>query len=375
MSKKSLLALLLVAVMALSGCSLVMKDESVDNLLTIIDVNGTLVNKQVFNNTYDYNLYIEQYYASMLAYFGGDGTVDADAVLEDTIDTIVSSLVTNQKSAELGLDQLTEADEAQVQADAHTAYDEELEYIKSMYFADSELSEEEITAAVTEQAVASGITLELMVENQRSSLIAERLRASVTDSVTITDADIQAELDSLIAEEKAAYENNLAAYGLAVNNGATIYYHPDGYRSIKVIEVAKTVADENAAETTDDAAKVEIEALAARAAAGEVFDTLSDTITASVVCEGSTHLDAAIVEAALQLPSAGTVSPVVETETSYALIQYVEDVAEKSATLEEMRDSLYDTVLSAAQDEAYSTAVATWISEADVMIYYENINN
>lgn len=370
MSKKSLFALLLAAVMVLSGCSLVMKDESVDNLLTIIDVNGTLVNKQVFNNTYDYNLYIEQYYASMLASFGGDGTVDADAVLEDTINNIITSLVTTQKSAELGFDQLTAEDEAQVQSDAQTAYEEELAYIQDMYFVDSELSEEELAAAVEAQAAASGITLELMVENQRSTLIANRLRASVTDSVAITDEDIQAELDSLIAEEKAAYENNLAAYGLAVSNGAAIYYHPAGYRSIKVIEIAKA-----AETTTEDTAKAEIDALAARAAAGEAFDTLSDTVTAAVVCEDSTHLDAAIVEAALLIPAAGAVSPVVETETSYALIQYVEDVAEKSATLEEMRDSLYDGVLADAQDEAYNTAVANWIAEANVKVYYENINN
>ena len=98
MSKKSLLALLLAAVMVLSGCSLVMKDQEVDNLLTIIDVNGTLVNKQVFNNTYEYNLYVEQYYASMLASFGGDGSVDADKVLENTVDTIITSLVTTQKT-------------------------------------------------------------------------------------------------------------------------------------------------------------------------------------------------------------------------------------------------------------------------------------
>lgn len=375
MSKKSLLALLLVAVMALSGCSLVMKDEAVDNLLTIIDVNGTLVNKQVFNNTYDYNLYVEQYYASLLASFGGDGTVDSDAVLQETIDTIVTSLVTNQKSKALGVDQLSEADEAQIQADGQAAYDEELAYIKDMYFADSELSEEELNAAVLEQAASSGVSLELMVENARSTLIAERLRATVTDTVSITDEDIQAELDSLIAEEKAAYENNLAAYALAVNNGATIYYTPAGYRTVKLIEVAKAVVEEGAEAPAEDAAKAEIDALAARAAAGEDFAALTDAVTENVVCEGATHLDTAVVEAAMLLTTAGEVSPVVETESSYVLIQYVGDVAEASATLDEMRDALYDDVLSAAQDEAYDAAVSAWIEEADVKIYTENINN
>lgn len=370
MSKKSLFALLLAAVMVLSGCSLVMKDQSVDNLLTIIDVNGTLVNKQIFNNTYDYNLYIEQYYASMLASFGGDGTVDADKVMEDTIDRIITSLVSNQKSKELGVDQLTEADEAQVQADAQAAYDEEINYIKEYYFTGTELSGEELEAAIEAQAQASGITMELMVENTRSTLIAERLRATVTDSVTITDADIQAELDSLVADEKASYESNLAAYGLAANNGSTTYYTPAGYRTVKVIELAKPTE-----EGAEDTAKAEMEALATRAAAGEAFDTLSDAIVTKAVCESSTDLDAAAVEAAMRIPAVGEVSPVIETATGYALIQYVEDIAEHTATLEEVRDSLYESVLTAVQDAAYEAAVAAWVSEADVKIYRENINN
>lgn len=370
MSKKSLLALLLAAVMVLSGCSLVMKDQEVDNLLTIIDVNGTLVNKQVFNNTYEYNLYIEQYYASMLASFGGDGSVDADKVLENTVDTIITSLVTTQKSKELGFDQLTEADEAQIKADAQAAYDEEINYIKEYYFSGTELSGEELEAAISEQAAASGVTIEMMEENARATLISDRLRASVTDSVTITDADIQAELDSLIAEEKAAYENNLAAYGLAANNGAVIYYTPAGYRSINLIEMAKPTE-----EGVEDTAKTEIEALAARAAAGEAFDTLSDSVVTKAVCESSTDFDAAVVEAAMGLATAGEVSAVIETATGYALVQYVEDIAEKSATLDEMRDSLQETVLADAQEAAYDTAVANWISEADVKVYYENVNN
>ncbi len=375
MSKKSLFALLLAAVMVLSGCSLVMKDEAVDNLLTIIDVNGTLVNKQIFYNTYDYNLYVEQYYASMLASFGGDGTVGTDAVLQTTIDTIVSSLVCNHKSAELGLDQLSEADEAQIQIDGQAAYEEELAYIKDIYFADSELSEEEINAAVLEQAASTGVSLELMVENARSTLISERLRASVTDAVTITDEDIQAELDSLIADRKSTYESSLTSYATAVNNGSAIYYTPAGYRSIKLIEIAKPVAEEGAEAPAEDTAKAEIDALAARAAAGEAFDTLSDTVAENLVCEGATHLDTAIVEAAMSLAAAGDISAVVETETGYALVQYVEDIAEKSATLEEVRDSLYDSVLATAQDEAYEAAVAAWIEAADVKIYTENINN
>ena len=69
MKKKTLFALLLAAVMLLSGCSLVLKDSAVDAKQTIIDVNGEQVDKQTFLNAYNYTLTMQQYYAQMLQQF------------------------------------------------------------------------------------------------------------------------------------------------------------------------------------------------------------------------------------------------------------------------------------------------------------------
>mgnify|MGYP004607435357 FL=1 len=60
MKKKTLFALLLAAVMLLSGCSLVLKDSAVDAKQTIIDVNGEQVDKQTFLNAYNYTLTLQQ---------------------------------------------------------------------------------------------------------------------------------------------------------------------------------------------------------------------------------------------------------------------------------------------------------------------------
>jgi len=368
MSKKAILALLLTAVMVLSGCSLVKIDKNVDNLLTIIDVNGSLVNKEVFNNTYNYNMYIEQYYASMLASFGGDGTVDANAVMESTIDTIVTSLVTSQKSTELGFDKLTEEDEAQIRANAEKQYAEELEYVKSTYLSGFEGTEEELNAEALKYAETSGMTVETLTVNERSSFISQRLRASVTDGITIASDDIQAKLDALITDEKETYAATPAVFGSSHNLGQVTYYTPAGYRTISVIELKKPTE-----EGAEDTAKTEIEALSARIAAGEAFDKLSDAVKSYAVCAQSTDLDSAIVEAAMALTAAGDVSAVVETENGYALVRYDAEMAESMATLEEVGDDLYDTVLKEAQDAAYNAAVEGWIAEADVKIYRENL--
>ena len=92
------------------------------------------------------------------------------------------------------------------------------------------------------------------------------------------------------------------------------------------------------------------------------------------VCESSTDLDAALVEAAMRIPAAGNISPVIETEGGYVIIEYVEDIAEHAATLEEVREQLHDEALTNKKNAAYTAAVAQWESEADVKIYRENLS-
>ena len=157
MKKKTLFALLLAAVMLLSGCSLVLKDSAVDAKQTIIDVNGEQVDKQTFLNAYNYTLTMQQYYAQMLQQFGGDGTVDEASILQSTLDNYISSLVLSQKAKELGFDQFTDAELAELQAQAQEEYDTQLESIRTTYFADSELEGDALTAEVTAYAKANGI--------------------------------------------------------------------------------------------------------------------------------------------------------------------------------------------------------------------------
>lgn len=376
MMKKSLLALILVAAMLLSGCSLVLKDQSVDNLLPILDVNGEIVNKQTFNSLYEYNVYMEEYYNSMMAsMFGTSYEVDTNAILEDTIDTYINSLVTSAKAKELGFDQFTAEEEAELAAQAQADYDETVAMIKDMYFVDSELSEEEITKEAEAYAASNGASLEQTLASNHSAKISERLEASVTDLVTdVDDAKLQAYLDNLIAEEKADYESSLSVWGASKNNGTAYYYTPAGYRTVRVIETAKPVAAEGEEAAPADEVKAQMDDLHTRAAAGEKLDALSADAKTYAVCESSTDLDEAIVAAAMQLTKVGEVSPVTETEDSFILVEYVEDVAEHTATLEEAREAIYADALAAAKDEAYTAQLDQWISDANIKIYRENLS-
>ena len=374
MSKKVLFSLILVAVMLLSGCSLELKDAAVDAKQTVLEVNGVHVTKDNFLNTYNYNLYSEQYYAQMMAQFGlSDGSVDENAVLETTVNSYINGLVLQQKAEELGFDQFTEEELAEMNAEAQEAYESQLESIKSSYFSDSELEGEELEKAVKEYADSVGYTLDYFVSSEKSTHTSNRVRASVTDLVTITDDDITAALAQKIADEKSSYESSLATWGKNANAGTTTYYTPAGYRTVKYIEIQKPAADENGVVDSTEAL-AEAASLLERIGAGEAIDALGAEVKEAFVCSASTDVDSAVVAAVTELTEKEAFTDILETEKSYFIAQYVDDVAEHEATLEEARDLLYNEVLSAAQDKAYDAAFTEWVNASDIKLNLGRLN-
>lgn len=358
MNKKMLLAVVLAALVLLSGCSLEKIDSVVDGMQTILEVNGEIVTKNEFNYQYNYNYYIESYYAQLMSQLGGDGTVDDAAVLNETVSGFIQSMVLAQKIGEKGFDQFSAEDEAVIAAEAQASYDAMLESIKASDFSSSELTGEALDKAVKATAEQNGYTLDYYLTTAKGNKSLSLLKAAVTENVTVSDAELQAALDEKVAAEKATYASDPAAYGKAANTGEVTYYTPSGYRTIKVISVAKADAD----------------ALAARIAAGESFDALSDAPVSYVVTNGSTDVEEAIVNAAMALTEKGAVSPVVETENSAVLVQYVDDVPEATADLEFARAQLLDSMIATAKDTAYNAAVNEWISAAKVTTYLERLN-
>ncbi len=380
MNKKSLFALLLVAALLLSGCSLELKDSAVDAKQTILEVNGAHVNKQSFLNSYNYALSMEEYYAQLLASFGGAAQeVDESAILQSTIDSFVSGLVLDQKATELGLDQFTDEDLAELNAQAQQEYDALLEDIQAYYYADTELTGDELKAELASYAASLGYSLETVLASAKSTLISDRLEAYITDGVTITDEDIQATLDAKIADEKDTYASTPAAYGRSANNGSTTYYTPAGYRTISMIEITKPAAEaaegeEAPAEADDSAERTKAEDMLQQILDGAAIDTLGAEVITRVVCESSTDVDADVVTAAMDLGHAG-MAVLVETEESFVLVKYEADVEEKVATLDEARESLTEETLAAAKEEKYNATVNEWIDAAEVKIYTERLSN
>lgn len=506
MHKKALLALLLAVTMLLSGCALIEKDEAVDRATEIIKVGDNVHTKGEIQDQVNYQL---NYMSLIYSMYGMSyDTTDADnisSVTDSVIDSLIENDVKNMKIKELGLDQLTEEETAELENEIAEDWQSTRDQVQSYYLSDTELTGDELEKAIDETCEEYGITYEAVVESTKETYLQNKLKSETVKDVTVTDEELQTELDSKAESAKTTYTNSPTSYGTAVNNGTTVYYRPAGYRMVKQILVKFTENDqavidelttlhsnaetavteattaltdlgvedadalaaqvtvtvEAAEEATEDAATTtdlvatdtdltatatdltvknanvtdvttafteevtdevaEAAKTLAQAKAEEAFyaDQLAaaktqayaniaakaDEILAKIpggdwdalmaeytedpgmqgdaataktgyaVSEATTNMDTAFTTAALALANVGDVSDKVEGIYGYYIIKYESDVTEGPVSLDEVRDTLTESVLTTKQNNTYDEAVEKWVSEANATVDRNALNN
>ena len=267
MRKKALLALMLVLTLLLSGCTLIVKDQAVDNATEIIRMGDRVVTKKEVKEQVDSVLQYNEYMYSMMgqSYDVTDPQVIASAQ-EEAIDDLKKDLTLTAKAKELGLDQLTAEEEETVKTKAQEDYDSAVEYVKTNELAGAGLEGEELDKAVTDYLVAREVTLDAYTESERKTVIDNKVREYAIKDVAVTDDEIKTEYDSRVENDKTTYTDNAGSWATAANNGTTLYYTPAGVRRVKQIlikfkeedqtaidEAQKRVTDANTAVTTAEA--------------------------------------------------------------------------------------------------------------------------
>ncbi len=297
MQKRALLSLLLVAAMLLSGCALVVTDTTVDNARVVLDVNGQTINKATMayqvSNTIEQNEYYNNLYYQ---YFGMNMGYDTNqSTVFDTIaNAYIDSIVQEQKAKELGFDQLTEEELAEVTASAQADYDEMIETVKTEYLK-STAEGDELTAEAVAYAEAQGFyKLENYVESYTIEKSIAKLKADSIKEVAVTEDELVAALATKAESGKSTYENSLSSYGYAVNNGTTTYYAPEGYRYVKQILVKFQEADSTAMTEAKTALTTASNTLASAQAAVDAAaeDADMDALNAAVT-DAQAAMDAA----------------------------------------------------------------------------------
>ncbi|MBQ8537962.1 MAG: hypothetical protein IJ461_11235, partial [Clostridia bacterium] len=226
MFKRMMLAGLTATVLMLSGCALIEKDEAVDAATVIVTMGDTTFSKGEVADL------IETYYGDLS---GADAAARRDAQ-EAVVAFMVQQEVLNQKVAELGLDQLTEAEEAQVKERAEEASRQDKAEARQELFAGVEADEAVMEETVNNYLASLGATAEGYEVYARTQLIEEKLMAYAVGEVTVTQAELETELEWMAQQDQAAFQESLQAYETRVNAGETVYYTPAGYRYVKLIK-------------------------------------------------------------------------------------------------------------------------------------------
>lgn len=447
MRKRVVLALLLVVAMVVtSGCSLVVKDAEVDAQTPIITVVGQTFTKGEVNALVQNSL---NYQASLYSMYGMTFDPTSESAIssaqESVINGLIEQAVVDAKMDELGIE-LTEEDLVEIQTESESTYQGYKDTVKNAAYADTELTGDELEAALTKTMEEYGYpTLDEIVENNKTTKRTEKLKAEVVKDVTVTDEEVQTEYDSRVEKAKSDYESNPGSYGTSVTNGTTVYYTPAGYRYVKNIlrkfsdednqkindiqsqitdkqtqlsnvetslsdlgeatedeseEIAKNrqeltdtqttlnaeIADLQAQKTAAEEAAYAalqpvIEEIQAKLAAGEDFDALMEEYGEDTgmqnepaktngypVCEKSTNWVESFRDAAMALAKVGDVSEPVRSSYGIHLIKYVSDAVEGPVAFDDVKDTIYESLLSTKQDDAYNAAVDEWVAAADAKV-------
>lgn len=371
----------------------------------------------------------EPYYKNFVAQY----SAYYDMSLQENVDTFVTVAAENayhevlllQKAAELGLYPLSEEAAAAAITEADAIYEENIQYYISSTYPD--LTAEDDQTAAREEAVAylteAGFTPEYVRENYAKSRVLDDLFTHTVQDVAVTDADVEAQYQAQLEQDKALYENDIDAYiahnsEVDMNNMYLMYtgqgtemeyawYRPAGFRGVKHIllsvdealmqeyqniqaqleeqiaaegaenaeaaEAAVTQADLDNAKAAILAANQEkIDEINQRIANGEDFEALIPEYTLDSdnlyeVCVASTNYVPEFVEAAFSVDNVGDVSAPYISQFGIHIVKYMEDIpAGPIEMTEEQRQAKLESMLATRQDEVYTAAVEEWKAAATI---------
>ncbi len=236
----------------------------------IVEFKDGIVLKDDVMAAYDYLAQNYAQYGIDLAQYGLESQVQQQAV-----ELELETAVITAKAVELGLDQM---DEAALAEEAKATMESFINTV-APNFQGEDVSEDEVRAQAVEYLASLGYTEEALMADIRESYMAEAVYNHVTGDIAVTDEDVQAAYDALVAEQQELFADD-ASYNDARNNGELIVYNPESYRAVK--QVLIQFSDEQSAkiaelEATLEALTAELEAAQAPAEETEAADEAAES--------------------------------------------------------------------------------------------------
>lgn len=329
----------------------------------------------------------------------------ADEVAEDTLNRVLKKLAGDkliaQRAAELGLTDLSDADLAQIRQQASANYETQLDD----YVAFSE-DPNETRETAAKKLEEDGVTLESVVESLKQSWWSQKYFEHIVKDVTVTDEEIQACYDRLVAAQKEEYTAFPEDFEYAHTNGDLVLYRPEGYRAVRDILVPFSAEDAVVVATlteqvelgeAEEGAQGQIDAMYQtlddrvkevqdKLAAGEAFEALMDAYSCTpalkeeplrtegfYITANSFVNSQEYVEGSMVLEQPGQVSAPLRSPLGLHLVQYIGDVTPGQVALDAVRDAVAAEALKQKQSEYYEQQRDALLEAAQVKYYPERL--
>lgn len=183
-----------------------------------------------------YDALAQQYasYGIDLAQYGME-----DSVKTDLVTSAVQEGVQLDKAAELGLDQLDEETQLNFATSADETFQQYVDYYISYFYPDAEEKTDEMVAEAEAYWAQNGMNRDDILDSLRKNYLLDAVHDYAIKDVEITDEDVQAEYEKLIAANQESYQND-RTYTSDRNSGVPIAWNPEGYRAVKHVLIKFT---------------------------------------------------------------------------------------------------------------------------------------
>lgn len=235
MKLNRLLALLMALMMTFMAVSCAAAEDAaaeVSDADVLVTVNGTEITRGEILDI-----------ASNLLYnYSQQGYDTSDQSLVSYVSSIavefaIQYALLDQQAALLGYDQFTDDERAAIEADANAQWTEIVDMYVSYYGGLTAESTEEDKIAARAEVISlletNGYSYDILLDTLLENATYERLEADMVAGAAVTEEDVQAYYEELIAQDEAQYANDIASYEYMTQYyGETAYYTPAGYRGI-----------------------------------------------------------------------------------------------------------------------------------------------
>ena len=193
----------------------------------VVTFDGGFVSLEEAKAQYDYVVSMYQAYGYSISGY-------EDYIRQDLLKMLAEEAVVNFKAREMGYAELDAETLASYEQEAASTHES---YVNSYmtYFAQDGASEEETLADTEAYLESIGYSYDGILQSMIETHAQQALFEGLTGDVAITEDDVKAAYDEVVAADETTYADSAYDYESVRTDGGAVYWNPEGYRQVKHI--------------------------------------------------------------------------------------------------------------------------------------------